>query len=305
MICLLPAAPLFGVWLQYNPEGEVLIMNFSKRIVLAALASVALSSPLMAMDMIGNCEVTGQKGSIALAAPAKAGQFTVAVSLPAPVWWNGDTPESIKDGMEYCMAAEIAWRAGYDKLEVVNVGWDALIAGQTNGWDMAMSEISITEDRKKVHDFSISYFNSDMGVITRADTPVDEKTIKTAKVGVQQGTTGAQFAVDKLGIAEPNTYDDQGSMFAALRAGQIDAAITDTSITLAEEAATAGKSKVIGQYKSGETYGAIYPKGNPNNATIDKIMQSMLDDGSIGKMGAKYLAAAWGKDPATIPYINP
>ncbi len=281
------------------------MLKITKRMLLAAVACASLAGSAMAADMIGNCELTGPKGSIPIASPAKAGQLTVAVSLPAPVWWNGDTPEAIKDGMEYCMAAEIAYRAGYDKVEVVNVGWDALIAGQTNGWDLAMSEVSITEERKKVHDFSVPYFNSDMGVITRADTPVDEKTIKTSKVGVQQGTTGAQFAVDKLGIAEPNTYDDQGSMFAALRAGQIDAAITDTSITLAEEAATGGKSKVIGQYKSGETYGAIYPKANPNNATIDKIMQAMIADGTIAKLGSKYLAAAWGKDPATVPYINP
>jgi polar amino acid transport system substrate-binding protein len=280
-------------------------MKITKRILLAAVAACAITAPAVAGEMIGNCELVGPKGSMPIAAPAKAGQLTVAVSLPAPVWWNGDTPEAIKDGMEYCMAAEIAYRAGYDKLEVINVGWDALIAGQTNGWDLAMSEVSITEDRKKVHDFSVPYFNSDMGVITRADAPVDEKTIKTAKVGVQQGTTGAQFVVDKLGIAEPNTYDEQGSMFAALRAGQIDAAITDTSITLAEEAASGGKSKVIGQYKSGESYGAIYPKANPNNATIDKIMQAMIADGTIAKFGAKYLAAAWGKDPATIPYINP
>ncbi len=280
-------------------------MAMTKRFLLAAVAVLALAAPAAAADMIGNCEVTGVKGSMPLATPAIAGQLTVAVSLPAPVWWNGDTPESIKDGMEYCMAAEIAWRAGYDKLEVVNVGWDALIAAQTNGWDLAMSEVSITEDRKKVHDFSIPYFNSDMGVIARSDAPVDATTIKTVKVGVQAGTTGAAFAVEKLGIAEPNTYDDQGSMFAALRAGQIDAAITDTSITLAEEVATQGKSVVVGQYKSGETYGAIYPKGNPNNATIDSIMQSLIDDGTIGKLGAKYLAAAWGKDPASIPYLTP
>jgi polar amino acid transport system substrate-binding protein len=124
-------------------------------------------------------------------------------------------------------------------------------------------------------------------------------------VGVQQGTTGAAFSAEKLGVAEPQVYDDQGSMFAGLRAGQIDAAITDTSITLAEEVATGGKSVVIGQYNTGESYGAIYPKGNANNATLDKIMQSMIDDGTIGKLGGKYLASAWGKDPAAIPYITP
>ena len=82
------------------------------------------------------------------------------------------------------------------------------------------------------------------------------------------------------------------------------AAITDTAITLAEEKASEGKSKVVGQYKTGETYGAISQKGNANNPVLDKIIQSMVDDGTIKKLGAKYLAAAWGKDPASIPYFK-
>lgn len=280
-------------------------MALTKRLLLAALAALALTAPAMAANMIGNCEVTGEKGSIPIANPAKPGQLTAEVSLPAPIWWNGDTPEAIKDGMEYCIAAEIAWRAGYDKLEVVNVGWDALIAGQTEGFDLAMSEISITEERKKVHDFSVPYFNSDIGVLGRVDAPVDEKSIKSAKVGVQQATTGAAFAQNTLGLTDVQVYPDQGDMFAALRAGQIDAAMTDTSIVLAEEVANPGKVKVLGQYKTGETYGAIYPKGNPNNATIDKIFEAMIADGTMKKLGAKYLAAAWGKDPASVPYFNP
>ncbi len=272
---------------------------------LAVTAVMAIATPSFAADMIGECELSGAKGSIPLAAPAKAGQLTIAVSLPAPIWWNGDTPEAIKGGMEYCMAAEIAWRAGYDKLEVVNVGWDAMIAGQTSGWDLVMSEISITEERKKVHDFSVSYFGSDIGVLVRKDAPVDEKTVKTSKVGAQQATTGAAFATDKLGITDLQVYPDQGDMFAALRAGQIDVAMTDTSIVLAEVVANPDKVDVVGQYKTGEAYGAIYPKGNANNATLDKIMQSMIDDGTINKLGAKWLAAAWGRDPAAVPYFNP
>jgi len=280
-------------------------MTISKRALVAGLALMLMAGAASAADMIGNCAVSGKKGSIPIANPAKAGQLTVEVSLPAPIWWNGDTPEAIKDGMEYCIAAEIAWRAGYDKLEVVNVGWDPLIAGQTHDFDLAMSEISITDERKKVHDFSIPYFSSDIGVLTRTDAPVDEKSIKTSKVGVQQSTTGAAFTMDKLGIADAQVYTDQGDMFAALRSGQIDAAITDTSIVLAEVVANPGKVEVVGQYKTGESYGAIYQKGNVNNPTIDKIFQSMIDDGTMKALAAKYLAAAWGKDPATVPYFNP
>ena len=279
-------------------------MTISRNMLLAA-AFLALTVPASAANMIGNCEVSGEKGSIPIAAPAKPGQLTVEVSLPAPIWWNGDTPEAIRDGMEYCIAAEIAWRAGYDKVEVVNVGWDALIAGQTDGFDLAMSQISITEERKKVHDFSVSYFNSEIGVLARADAPLDEKSIKSAKVGVQQATTGAALAEATLGLTDLQVYPELGDMFTALRSGQIDAAITDTSLALAEQVANPEKVIVVGQYKTGEAYGAIYPKGNPNNAAIDKILQSIIDDGSMAKMGAKYLAAAWGKDPATVTYFNP
>ena len=91
-------------------------MTITKRMLLAAAAVLAFAGQAAAADMIGNCELSGQKGSIPITEPAKAGQLTVEVSLPAPIWWNGDTPEAIKDGMEYCIAAEIAWRAGYDKI---------------------------------------------------------------------------------------------------------------------------------------------------------------------------------------------
>jgi polar amino acid transport system substrate-binding protein len=280
-------------------------MTITKRIFLAAVAALALAAPAAAADMIGNCEVTGAKGSIPIANPAKAGQFTVLASLPAPIWWNGDSVETIKDGMEYCMAAEMAWRAGYDKLEVVNTSWEAFIGNQARGYDVGFAQTSITEDRKKVFDFTVAYFNSDMGVIARADAPVDEKSIKQVKVGIQQGTTGATFAQTVLGITNTQVFDAQAELLGALRAQQIDAAITDTTITLAEEMATGGKSKVVGQYKTGEAYGGIMEKGNANNETVSKIIQSMIDDGALAKLGGKYLAAGWGKDPATIPYFNP
>jgi polar amino acid transport system substrate-binding protein len=276
-----------------------------KNTLLAAVAILAMTGAASAANMIDNCEVTGEKGSMKIDAPAQPGQLTLETNLPAPIWYNGDTPELIKDGMEYCMGAEIAWRAGFDKVKLVPVEWDALIAGQTHDFDMAMSEISITDERKKVHDFSTPYFSSDIGVLTKADAPVDATTIKKARIGVQQATTGASFVTDKLGVAAPQVYPDSGSMFAALTAGQIDVAMTDTSIVLAQEVQGGGKLKVVGQYKTGETYGAIYPKGNPNNATIDKIIASMIADGTMAKLSGKYLAAAWGKDPATITYFTP
>jgi polar amino acid transport system substrate-binding protein len=275
-------------------------------LIVIATASLAFAATAAhAADMIGSCEMMGKKGEIPIAAPAKAGQLTVEVSLPAPTWWNGDTPDSIKDGFEYCMAANIAWRAGYDKMEVLNVSWDPLVSGQTKGFDLAISEISITDDRKKVVDFSVPYFSSDIGVLVKKGTSLDEKSIKEARIGVQSGTTGASFATDKLKPKSVNQYPEQGDMFTALRAGQIDAAITDTSIVLAEEVQEKGAVAVVGQYKTGEAYGALYPKGTANAKAFDQIIAALQADGTLKKLADKYLAAVWGKDPATVPYFNP
>lgn len=280
-------------------------MILATRLLLAGLALCAMTATASAADKIGNCELTGAKGSAAIAAPAVPGQLTVAVSLPAPVWWNGDTPDAIKDGMEYCLAAEIAWRAGYDKLKVVAVEFVPLVSGQTSGFDLALSEISITEERKKAVDFSVPYFNSDIGVLTRADSPVDEKTVKKVTVGIQQGTTGAAFALDVLKVTDYNVYAERADLLKALGDEDIQAVLTDTSITLSAESASAGKAKVVGQYKTGEIYAALYPKGNANNPALDKIIQAIIDDGTMKKLSAKYLAAAWGKDPVSIPYFKP
>ena len=272
---------------------------------LAVAMTLAAAPIASAADMIGKCELTGEKGSIPLT-PAKAGQLTVEVSLPAPGWWNGDTPETIADGYEYCMAANIAHRAGFDKLEVVNVAWDALVAGQTRDFDLALSEISITADRKKVVDFSVPYFSSDIGVLVKKGTKVDEVSIKNMKIGVQGATTGADFVAQKLKPKkEVSVYPDQGSMFTALQAGQIDVAMTDTSIILAQAGASNGMQEVVGQYATGETYGALYPKGSKNAATIDKIIQVLIDDGTLKMLSAKYLTPAWGADPLTVIYFNP
>lgn len=68
------------------------------------LGSIAFATALLlslarpaAADMIGNCQLTGEKGSIPMT-PIVSGQLTVEVNLPARGWWNSGTPDSIKDG---------------------------------------------------------------------------------------------------------------------------------------------------------------------------------------------------------------
>jgi len=270
-----------------------------------AAATAPAAAPAASGDKIGDCELTGKKGETPIT-PAVAGQLTVETNLPGPGWYNGDTPESIKDGYEYCFAANIAHRAGLDNLKVVNVAWDALVAGQTKDFDLALSQISITDERKKVVDFSIPYFSSDIGVLAKKGASIDETSIKKAKIGVQQATTGADFVANTLKPETPaKVFPDTPSMFTALQAGQVDVAMTDTSIVLAQAGQSNGQFAVVGQYSTGETYGALYPKGSANEDNINKIIKALQDDGTMKALAAKYLAAAWGTDPTAIPYFKP
>lgn len=280
--------------------------NARRSVLRAVLVSAAFTAAVASAsaDEIGKCEVTGTKGETPFQ-PAQADQLTVVTNLPSPGWWNGDTAEGIADGYEYCFAANIAHRAGVDKVKVINVPFDAIVAGRVKDFDLALAQISITDARKKVVDFSIPYFSSDIGVVVKKGTKLDSSSIKEMRVGVKQATTGAQFISDTVKPASVKVFPDSAGLFAALMAGQIDAAVHDTSIVLGQAAASGGKLEVAGQFSTGESYGAIYPKASSNGTAIDKVIQTLEQDGTMTKLASKYLSEAWGIDPTSIPYLKP
>jgi polar amino acid transport system substrate-binding protein len=263
---------------------------------------------MSASTKMGNCEVTGTKGQFKLAS-AVNGQLTVQTNLPGPGFFNGNSPATIKDGFEYCLAANIAHRLGLDKLVVQNVSWDALIAGQTRNFDFAFSQITITEARKKVVDFSTPYFSSDIGVLvqTKDKAKFDGTSIKKARLGVQQGTTAAAFVSGSLKVSQSSTrvFPDVAAGFTALRAGQIDAFVVDTSIVLSEASKSKGALMVVGQYKTGESYGALFPKKSASKAVVDQVLKALEQDGTLKKLSQTYLTKAWGSDPTTLPFWQP
>ncbi|MER3481171.1 MAG: amino acid ABC transporter substrate-binding protein [Meiothermus sp.] len=273
-----------------------------KWIVLLAMAVASLSLA----QKIGDCELTGKKGEYSIK-PVVPGQLTVQTNLPAPGWWNGDTPQTIKSGFEYCLAANIAYRTGLDKVVVQNVSFDALVAGQTKAFDLALSQVTITNERKKVVDFSPPYFSSDQGLLVRKGTKVNSSNIKSLKIGVQQGTTAVDFIKNVLKVPAANVrvFPDTPNMFTALQARQVDVVMLDTAIVLVQAAQSKGALEVVGQYKTGESYGAIYPKGSPNRATLDRIIQALVADGTTKKLTQTYLAKEFRGDPTSIPYLKP
>ncbi|MBO9521779.1 MAG: amino acid ABC transporter substrate-binding protein [Nocardioidaceae bacterium] len=249
----------------------------------------------------GECKVYGAKGSIKLK-PVKSGVLTVQTTLPSPGWWKGTSPDSISGGYEYCLAANIAHRAGLDRVKVDNVSFDALVAGQTKDYDIAMAQISVTPERQKVVTFSAPYFDSNIGVLAPKDSKLTADDIGAAKLGVQVGTTAVAWAKDTLKPEkDAKVFQDTTAMVTAVTSGLVDAAAQDTAIMLGFAKKSGGALEVIGQYETGEHYAAIYPKGSGNASIVDAAIEAMHTDGTLDKLSATWLGPELGGDPNAVP----
>jgi polar amino acid transport system substrate-binding protein len=278
----------------------------SAAVLAVALAACGSSGSSEATDTgnsaagsFGDCKITSKPNSISVT-PVKSGTLTVETTLPAQGWWNGTTPESIKSGYEYCMAAELANMAGLKSVTVKNVSFAQLVAGHTSDFDIALAEISITPERAKVVDFSKPYFDSNVGVLVKSDSDVSESNIKTKKLAAYSGTTSVDFLKNDMGV-NPTIYPNSQTLYQGVISGQVDAAFLDTAIVLAEAHASKGTLKVVGQYKTGEQYGAIYPKGSANKDAFDQGIQTMVDDGTLDNLTKTYLGPAFGGNPNDVP----
>ena len=249
----------------------------------------------------GDCEVYGEAGSIELD-PVTDGVLTVQTNLPSPGWWKGETPDSTTGGYEYCLAANIAHRAGLDTVKVENVSFDALVAGQTQDFDIAMAQISVTPEREEVVTFSAPYFDSNLGVLAPADAGVTEADVRDRSIGVQLGTTAVDWTQGQLKpSSDPQVFQDTTSMVTAVSSGVVDVAVQDTAIMLGFAKNSGGSLEVVGQYESGEHYAAIYPKGSSNGDTMNEAIEAMRADGSLDELSASWLGPELGGDPAAVP----
>jgi polar amino acid transport system substrate-binding protein len=298
--------------LVFSPWKDSFLMQLKRTLVLTSALALTFGLAACGSDNspsasgggggstnFGDCNVTSKASSIKLK-PVKSGTLTVETTLPAPGWWNGTTPESIKSGYEYCMAANLANMAGLSSVAVKNVSFDQLVAGHTNDFDIALAEISITPERAKVVDFSKPYFDSNIGVLVQKGSDVTQDNISSKTCAAYSGTTSVPFIQNELNC-KVKIYPDSQTLYQGLLSGQVDADFLDTAIVLAEAKRTGGKLEVVGQYKTGEKYGAIYPKGSPNEAALNKGIATMLKDGTLEELSKTYLGPAFGGDPSSVP----
>ena len=107
----------------------------------------------------------------------------------------------VRKGIDIDLINAIAEDQGF-KIEFSPMDFGGIIpAMQADQLDVAIAGMSITEDRKKIVDFSDPYFDAGITIVvkkgdTSIKTPED---LKGKKVAVKKGTSGASYAMENAG----------------------------------------------------------------------------------------------------------
>lgn len=120
------------------------------------------------------------------------------------------------------------------KCEIINQDFDGLIpALKVKKIDAIIASMFITEERKKSIDFAGPYYNTPRRFIGRKGMALalDPENFKGKVVGVQRGTTNANYVDQKLkGFATAKYYDTQDAANLDLAAGRVDLVVADSVV---------------------------------------------------------------------------
>ena len=190
-------------------------------------------------------------------------------------------------GIDIDILREVLRRSD-SKMTVEDMKFDSIIAAvQTGKGDIAASAITVTEDRKKMVDFSIPYITAKQVIIVPQDSAVQGVSdIKGLRIGVQHGTTGDSYVTDNIG--EPQRFTDASMAVAALNRNKLDVVVLDNDPAMVHVAKNP-RLKILDNPLTFEEYAFAVPKGRSELLKIlNDGLASMHKDNSIVEIVEKY-----------------
>ena len=193
-------------------------------------------------------------------------------------------------GFDVDVANEVATRLGV-KLKPVTTEWSGIIEGLRSGvYDGILGSMAATDQRKKVVDFSTSYYYSGAQMFVGIDAPFNSaEELKGRAVGLVTGTTFEQDAKD-LGVTDIRLYKDDTHTLTELSNGVIDGVITDRVVGV--NAMNSGKFKIkpLGSPLRKEDIAVAFRKEDKTlTDEVNKILKQMHEDGTLTKLSKKWL----------------
>lgn len=217
----------------------------------------------------------------------------------APFEFRDPKDPSKRIGFEVEIADEIGRRTG-KKIEFVQAQWDTLIQGlKRNDFDIAMSGIEITEERKAEADFTQPYYVYTEQLVVRADQTSITKLedLKGNAVGTLAACAAERVLHNTPGI-EVKSYDDNVRPYDDLAIGRVDGVLLDLCIAT-YYAKSNPKLRFAGEPFAPGNYGiALRKQDTQLRKQIDDALTAMKKDGTLEKIYRKW--ELWNDAQAAI-----
>ncbi|UZX04295.1 amino acid ABC transporter substrate-binding protein [Arthrobacter sp. CDRTa11] len=246
---------------------------------IAAKAAAILAAGALTLTACGGGSTTpaATEGGVKL---INSGKLTVCSDIPYEPFEFEKDGETV--GYDIDIAKEIAKDLDAE-LSIVDSSFEAIETGTAlTQCDVSISSISITETRKAVMDFSTPYLDDDLALVASNKSGINSlDDAKGKKVGVQQATTGADYATEK-GI-DAQQFEDTGLLVQALKAGTIDAALGNQSV-LGYAIKDDNDFESVEKFATGEKLGVAIKKGDKAMAeSVNVTLERLTDDGTLEK----------------------
>ncbi|MBM7855554.1 polar amino acid transport system substrate-binding protein [Desulfohalotomaculum tongense] len=193
-------------------------------------------------------------------------------------------------GFDIDMGAELAKRLG------VEIKWQPTewkgVMGSLNSkkFDVIISGMSVTDERKKVIDFSRNYVNAGIGVVVKKDNNdiASAQDLKGKKIATQTGSSGAIACKDQ-GLENVTLYDQYPQAFNDLAIGRVDAVVVDVTTAAHYISKKPDTYKLLDFRLTDEPYAiGIRKEDKDLKEAIDKALTEMMQDGTLSAISQKW-----------------
>jgi polar amino acid transport system substrate-binding protein len=243
--------------------------------------------------------------ALALAAGNAAAQDTLTVGANI-----GNVPWEFQDasgdfvGFEVDLVDAVAERLGRD-YEIVNIPFNGLFSAVQSGRiDIAVSSITITDERLQSVSFAQPYYDSDQSLTTAEGGPASMEEMDGKVVGVDTGSTGDMWTTEhaeEYGFSDIRRYEGLAPAMLDLQAGRIDGYISDIPALLYY---TKDKPdlNVVSRIVTNEKYSMMFAKDAPLATEVNDIITQLKEEGVLAQLHEKWFGAApeEGTSTATV-----
>jgi ABC-type amino acid transport substrate-binding protein len=239
----------------------------------------------------GSKETSGSADGGTLKAIKDKGEIKIAIEGAYPPY-NYINKSNELEGFDIDISNEVAKRLGV-KPVLVATPWDSMIPALIGKkFDIIISDMAITEERKKKVSFSDHYFTTGNQLFVPQNSSIKTpKDMKGKAIGVTISTTAAEMATENG--ADVKLYKSDFLAFEDLVTGRLDGVATDqgvgAKIIMERNYSFQAVDGLLNTEQAGMT---IRKKDHELRKEINKIIAEMHKDGSFEAISKKW----FGKD---------